>query len=216
MKMFPAMVAALVVVLGQIGSADGFDEPRQAEHKAHWTQDPSSQLIFLAVMEGLYTDGVSTETVELVIGPKDKRDYDRFREHFVYACPLCHPAYEAFKLYHKRQDFYGVKVGVINTFGKGLAPKLIAQLKSDKRTLRLNAIEGLIKKWVKRRIDMMRLTDEERITITRLMKQGRNAGMVRLQQQLKNPNAQHDPNWKACAICDGSFDACRINRKERR
>lgn len=209
-------IVVLAVVLALSGGANEFAEQQQVKRNPHWIEEPSSQLIFFAVTEGLYIDGLSNETVELIIGPQEMSDYERYRKHFIYACPLCHPAYEAFKLYHQRQDFYGIKPGDINTFGKGLDPALVAQLQSRQRSVRLKAVETLIKKWVNRRIEKMRLSDQERFTLTRLIEEGRKQGMARLEKQINDPNAKHDPTWKACAVCDGSFGACKMNPKKDR
>src|SRR5947207_11898373 len=64
-----------------------------------WAESRTSQLVFFAVLEGLYRDGVSNDDVDRII-PPGKNGKDTFDpEHFVYACPLCHPAFEAFRLY---------------------------------------------------------------------------------------------------------------------
>src|SRR4029077_3675969 len=90
-----------------------------------WPQSRGSQLVFFAVLEGLYRDGVANSDVDLIIppGPNGQPRFDP--EHFVYACPLCHPAFEAFRLYRQRDDFFGLKAPV-NTFGPGLDPALAA------------------------------------------------------------------------------------------
>ena len=216
MRMFQTIIAVLTVVLPLSGCANKFAAQQQVKRNSRWIQDPSSQLIFFAVTDGLYIDGVSNETVELIIGTEDMPDYQRFRKHFIYACPLCHPAYEAFKLYHQRQNFYGLKPPGLNTFGTGLDPALIRQLKSQERAVRLKAVETLIQKWVNRRIEIMRLSDEERSTMTQLIEEGRKEGMARLEKQINDPSAKHDPAWKACAVCDGSFGACKMNPKKHR
>ena len=214
MKQLLAIVALLPVLLVLSGDSAELTKQQQLQRKPRWSEDASSQLIFFAVLEGLYLDGVSSDTVELIIGPKDKPVYEAFREHFIYACPLCHPAYEALKLYHQRQLVYGIKPPDINTFGKGLDPEIITQLKSPKHTVRLEAIKGLVKKWTNQRVEKMRLVDKELSTLTQLIAVGRKQGMGRLQKQMNDPNARHDPTWKACAICDGSFEAFTIDPKK--
>src|SRR5262249_22021904 len=106
-----------------------------------WYANAAGHMIFFAVLEGLYTDGVSNEIVDLII-PKGQYD-----DHFVYTCPLCHPAYEAFWLYRKRQHFYGLKASK-DTFGGGISGKVVEQLHSPERAVRLGAIQGLIQGWV--------------------------------------------------------------------
>lgn len=151
MKKLPLIVALFPLLLALSGDTAAF----QAQRKDRSTEDTSSQLIFFAVIEGLYLDGVTNETVELIIGPGDKPDYEGYREHFIYACPLCHPAFEAFTLYRQRQVIYGLKPPGIDTFGKGLDPKLITQLKSPVRNVRLAMIKTLVQKWTTQRIEKL-------------------------------------------------------------
>jgi hypothetical protein len=169
------------------------------DDSAAWYANPAGQMIFFAVLEGLYTDGVSNENVDLII-PKG-----RFGDHFVDCCPLCHPAYEAFRLYRQRSDFYGLKIAK-NAFGPNTAnAKAYEELHSGDRAVRLRAIEGLIQGWVARRFSSLKLRDAERSRVMELMEIGRKRGMEALQQK-------NDPSWplKGCAICDGSVEGCRL------
>src|SRR6266496_3203022 len=101
----PISLIMLVSVLA-LGLA-GAGTPSSNNAQTPWTQSRASQLVFFAVLEGLYRDGLSNETVDLII-PPGENGKGRFEpEHFVYTCPLCHPAYEAFKLYRQREEFYG-------------------------------------------------------------------------------------------------------------
>ena len=61
-----------------------------------------------------------------------------------------------------------------------------------------------------------RLSAEERSTLAELTKLGRNQGVGRLRMLINDPKAKHDPTWKACAICDGSFDVFKIKSKQQR
>ena len=170
-----------------------------------WTESRASQLIFFAVLEGLYRDGVSNEDVDLIIPPgkSGKGNFDR--EHFVYACPLCHPAFEAFRLYRQREDFYGFK-GRVTTFGTGLESSLTAGLRSPDPGQRRQAIEGLVSRWVSARLEMMRLSKEERESITIEMEQGRKRGM----NGLRTSNESSPQSRTNCPICDASFGACKL------
>ncbi|HWX21720.1 MAG TPA: hypothetical protein VN578_17585 [Candidatus Binatia bacterium] len=168
---------------------------------APWTQSRASQLVFFAVLEGLYRDGVANSVVDLIIPPGEDGKPAFDREHFVYACPLCHPAFDAFRLYRQREEFFGFKARV-DTFGPGLDPALTVGLRSHDAGQRRQAIEGLINRWVRQRLDMMRLSAAEREAITREMEQGRKQGMNGLKQA-----SQSRTN---CPICDGSFGACKL------
>ena len=65
-------------------------------------------LVFFAALEGLYLDGVDTETAELLATVDEKSGAPRY---FIYSCPLCMPALDAVRLYAGRPKFYGDKGG---------------------------------------------------------------------------------------------------------
>src|SRR4051794_22169162 len=88
-----------------------------------WKDDPVCQMVFFAVLEGLYTDGVSTEAVDQVVGRKAKGGAPDIKATLVIQCPLRHPVYEAFCLYQQRPTFTGFKAQP-DTFGKGLETNL--------------------------------------------------------------------------------------------
>jgi hypothetical protein len=178
--------------------------PSAARASESWPQSRASQLVFCAVLEGLYRDGVSNRDVDLIIPPGKDGQPTFDKEHFVYACPLCHPAFEAFRLYRQRQPFFGMKAPV-DTFGPGLDPALAAGLRSPLAAQRRETIERLINRWVRQRLDLMRLSDTEHDAITREIQQGRKQGMRAL-----DPTSQSRTN---CPICDGSFGACNSPKR---
>ena len=178
--------------------------------RGDWPHARASQLIFFAVLEGLYRDGVKNDDVDLIIPPSSKEEgKPKFEpEHFVYACPLCHPAYEAFCLYRQRERIYGLKAPV-DTFGKGLDESVRARLRSQNADERRKAIEELISRWVSQRLDLLRLTAAEREDITREMERGRKQGMGGLKNAV--PSGQTSQSRTNCPICDGSFGACKLS-----
>src|SRR5262249_7797298 len=91
-----------------------------------------------------------------------------------------------------------------DTFGGGISGKVVEQLHSPERAVRLGAIQGLIQGWVARRFNSLQLSDGERSRVIELMEIGRKKGMEALQQR-------RDPTWplKGCAICDGSVEGCK-------
>ena len=190
----------LGIVVGIVASLlRGADAPRTSDGRAIWYQSRAGPLVFFGVLEGLYHDGVGNDVVDLII-PPDKNGQAQFdREHFVYACPICHPAFEAFQLYRLRQRFFGLKRDV-DTFGSGLEKAVTVRLRSSDPDERRKAIEELINRWVKRRLESMRLSESERQAITEEMEQGRNEGMNALKSATQSR--------KDCPICDGSFGAC--------
>ncbi len=169
-----------------------------------WVDSRVSQLVFFAVLEGLYRDGVKNDDVDIVI-PPDKNGRPTFdREHFVYACPLCHPAFEAFRLYRQRGSFAGLKARV-DAFGPGLSAAVRAQLRNPDAEQRRQAIQGLITHWVAQRLEMMRLSTGEMATITAEMADARKQGMGMLKSFPQATESRTN-----CPICDGSFGACKL------
>jgi hypothetical protein len=169
------------------------------------------QLVFFAVLEGLYVDGVSTKDVDLILAVDPSTNQPRPEEHFVRACPLCMPAFDAFQLYRTRPRFFERKNNS-DTFGIGLDPIVQRKLHNDKRADQLEAIQGLIDKWVRRRLDAMRLSKEERADWAQAIEEGRKQGMERLRQDQANGGLGQYWGWKRCAICDGTAGACRLPR----
>src|SRR5688572_32689605 len=69
-----------------------------------WKADPACRLVFHAVLQGLYEDGVDDEVVNNIV-PADKKGSEKMRRSFVLGCPLCQPAFEAFAAYQARPKF---------------------------------------------------------------------------------------------------------------
>jgi hypothetical protein len=196
-----ALTTLTALTLGGVGSS----RPHPSASQNTWVQSEASQLVFFAVLEGLYRDGVMNEDVDLIIPPGTNGQPKFDSEHFVYACPLCHPAYEAFKLYRQRQEFYGFK-SPVDTLGTGLDEATRQRLHSEDHADRRRVIEDLINRWVGERLEMMRLSADERRAITAEMEQGRKKGMG----GLKQASATSSQIRTNCPICDGSFGACKL------
>jgi hypothetical protein len=177
-----AIALALFAVLPASGG------PERRDESYHRT-------IFFAVLEGLYEDGVSTEDVELILRRDPKT---RYLENFVYACPICNPARDAFEVYRSR-PMWKYKLPH-DTFGKGLDAETHAALWSTDRAARLDAVEGLVRKWVGRRLAMMRLTADERSAYENEFAMMRKEGMSELKDSAL-------ADMKRCAMCDGAFGA---------
>jgi hypothetical protein len=157
------------------------------------------QEIFFGVLEGLYHDGVQNEVVDRVIELDPKTNWPA---HFVYACPICMPAFDAFRVYRARPAFFGDKGGA-TAFGDGL---------SDEESLRIQTepklVQSLVEKWMRRRMDDLRLTDAERARWTVEMEERRKKGM----EQLSVYRSQGlVPNFgKLCPFCEAGNDACKM------
>lgn len=158
-----------------------------------WKGDPVCQMVFFAVLEGLYTDGVSDDVVAAVL----RGENGKISEVFVDKCPLCYPVYEAFVLYQKRQTFVGATKQ--NTFGKGVSADLANRLKStDIIRTQVPALTELLRPWVERKLTTTHLTDEQKKDLsTRLLKRRDEGNNLVL-------------TYKRCAICDSTSAACQV------
>ena len=167
------------------------------------------RLIFFAVLEGLYEDGVAGEALELIIPDEKTMMIEDAPEktNFVYACPICTPTFDALRLYKARSPFYSQKATKYNTFGLGLSEEVMKQLRGTPFERR-DAIEALVNKWIQRRLDNTKLTCEEREQIEKNLSTMRKKGekMLKLFQSEKSYNGfkKYYSNWKKCAACSGA------------
>src|SRR5437764_7994866 len=99
------LVLGLIVALCQLSSADPpkAQAPSSEPAKAppDWKEDPVCKMVFFAVLEGLYEDGVSSEAVDNIVG-RTKDGKVEIRHTVVFQCPLSDPVYEAFRLCQQR------------------------------------------------------------------------------------------------------------------
>jgi hypothetical protein len=162
------------------------------------------QELFFAVLEGLYVDGVSNEAVDAILAedPVSGRPAN-----FVWACPICMPAYEALRVYRARPAFVTKKL-VVDTFGPGIDPAVLARLTRGDLASRQSAIMELVQSWTARRLDSMRLTDAERDGWRLEMEMRRKKGMEMLYSYRDGPNAGSYAQMKACPFCDAANEAC--------
>jgi hypothetical protein len=171
-----------------------------------------TRLIFYAVLEGLYEDGVAGEALDLIVpDPQGMTIKDHPEQtNFVYACPLCMPAFDAFRLYAARSPFYGQKGTDYNTFGPGLSDEMVERLKGAPQERR-EVIQELMRKWVQTRLDGMALSDAERAGIEENLKEMKERGEETLKgfQEGRNGEfyAEEYADWKKCAICSGVVPA---------
>lgn len=164
------------------------------------------EFVFFAVLEGLYRDGVQNDMLDQIL-PRNKVGAEsRTYTHFVYGCPLCMPALNAFLIYRERRGFYGWK-GVTDTFGEGLDEGLRAQLAGNDSKQRMAGIHDLIQRWVHRRLDLMNLDESQRVVWQTALEDARKEGM----RMLETRRAAGDPGVfvDGCAVCDGAVDASK-------
>lgn len=180
----------VVVVVGAFGGHADVAEPNVRE------------LVFFAVLEGLYTDGVQNDAVERIIMRKEKGPNPYI--HFVYGCPICAPAVNAFLVYRERRDFYGWK-RFHDTFGSGLPEPVRAKLLSEDGKQRLDAIHGLIRRWVDKRLNLMNLDRVQRGRWNDALEKARKEGMMVLESSRRAGRGGLFDD--GCAVCDGAVEA---------
>ncbi len=210
-RLFAALCTLSIVISFPLNgfTADPLVSKSQKEAKAvapapdtlEWRSDPVNQMVFFAVLEGLYTDGVPNEVVDLIVSSKDDKE-SNVKHSFVFRCSLCHAAYEAFALYQKRPNFVATK-GKANTFGTGVDPKILRDLKSDQPSVRVMAMGKMMRPWIDRRIKMMRLSPEEKTEMLVKMAQYASEGTAIFRKIKKTDSAYFD--WQfygGCQACE--------------
>jgi len=168
-----------------------------------WQQDPVCRMVFFAVLEGLYEDGVPGDVVDSIVPRKVGKGKNRMKTSFVFACPLCHPVYEAFRAYQQRPGFNANPNK--NTFGKGLDAKTAELLKSPNPSKRLKALAPLVQKWTKQRLAMMRLSEAETVQWNQKLAAHVQTGKGFLVAYLGKDEAYK--GWSlywGCAACNGT------------
>ena len=200
-----AAAIGLVVALAPSFQSSPVEEERGGTQGSFYT-DVYEQGIFFAVLEGLYVDGVGNDVVDRLTEVDEVTGYPA---HFVYACPICMPALNAMKLYRGRPVFTGSKTGA-NAFGPGLPDELRARLLGDDDLVRHGAIRELVETWVSRRLESMRLTDDERDDWADAIAGRSEKGMELLRQyKLSGLNAPF-ATMESCPYCDGATGACEV------
>jgi hypothetical protein len=182
--------------------------PKPAEKPLDWQADPVCHMVFFAVLEGLYQDGVPDEVVDSIVPRHPKDGQNPVKTSFVFECPLCHPVYEAFALYQRRPAFSGDEKRR-TTFGKGIDPELITALTSEQARTRLGALAKLVHRWVEYRLTMMRLSDTEKQEWVKKLGERSNEGRKHLSDLLgKDPAYKGWSIYWGCAACNGTTGAC--------
>jgi len=169
-------------------------------------ENAMGRFIFHAVLEGLYEDGVSNAVVDVIAATDPKNGWPL---HFVYACPICTPAFDAMRVYRARVPFHGRKDGPVDTFGKGLGEELTKRIVGDDLDQRLKAIEELVQRWISNRMHVMRFTAEERATWSQMFAEGRKKGMATLSSYKGQGLVPTYDRMKECAFCNAANGACK-------
>jgi hypothetical protein len=188
----------------------GGDQEVDAE-PVDWKQDEVCRMVFFAVLEGLYSDGVADDVVSSIIGPKGDLDDEasmqqRMKRSFVMDCPLCQPTFEAFLAYQNRPRFNDGSGA--NNFGEGLDEATRAGMLSEDTRTRLEALKSPVRKWISKKMESMDINDEqiaERSVQMRSRFDEGKAQLIELMQEDKNYESW-SPYW-GCAACNAAHEA---------
>jgi hypothetical protein len=197
---FAAPVFAGTLALPLWLAPPGGGEACRRAAEARVESEAYDRAIFFAVLEGLYTDGVQTEVVERIveIDPESK-----YPANFVYACPICMPAYDAFAAYRARPGFIARKDNK-TAFGDGLASEEVRALTSGPLADRHAAIQRLVQRWMDRYVDSRRFNDEERARWRQAMEERRKKGMATLVQYRAQGFGASYREMKQCPFCEAA------------
>lgn len=163
-------------------------------------RDPDfRRLVFHAVLEGCYADGVTTAEAKAVLRADPATGQPM---HFVDGCPLCMPALDAFALYAGRPPLRSRSKGSPgDTFGPGLDETVRERLGSDVLKERLDAVNTLVDRWIRARIETMRPTADERDRWTSRLKDMMEKGTAILRSRAEDGTAGAYGAMKGCAVC---------------
>jgi hypothetical protein len=202
---------SLLLVLGLITAQAGAPlspagPAKKAEPKSpwDWKEDPVCRMVFFAVLEGLYQDGVSSAAADSVVG-KTKASAAEIKQTFVFQCPLCHPVYEAFRLYQQRPTFRDKG----DTLGKGLEARLERDLRSKQLRTRQDALQACVHRWVERRLTQMRLSAEEKNDWARRLEERSQQGNALLTRLKGSDPWYRSWGYGFCAACKGCTGVCQ-------
>lgn len=171
---------------------------------APMTMDRAQQFVFHSVLEGLYTDGVSNEVLDVLMTRDEETG---FPHHFIYACPVCMPSWDAFAAYRARPGFLGDKIGR-TTWGAGLDQATRQSLLEGTRLERMERIRDLVTRWVGARMDRQRLTQAERAVFQKQFERMRKKGMGYLESYKSTEGLEHIyQDVEYCPFCDGAYEA---------
>ena len=217
LRSFGILVAAstaMVVLCFQFSvaepTASAQPEKKVPVKPVDWKTDPVCQMVFFAVLEGLYTDGVPDDVVDAVVPREGK-----LAKNFIPECPICHPVYEAFALYQKRPTFAGD--GKQNTFGSGgLSAEIANALKSKELPTRVKqGISPLVQKYVSARLAKMNLSPEQKQEWDAKLRERAGQG-GKLYSAYRFTPAGKELGWNfygGCGACGGTEAACKTTLK---
>ena len=169
--------------------------------------DDRFQFLYFATLEGAHADGLTdAETDRILLRDGGQSGF----LHFIHACPLCMPVMNGLVAYRARPALVGFKLPAHEsqhrTMGAGLPEALRQQLVSEQASVRLQAINTLLTRWVARRLTLLNLTPDQRKAWDQRFEDGRKEGMKYLETFRQNGTlkvfAPGFADLKECAVCN--------------
>lgn len=172
--------------------------------RAEITDSDLRQFVFFAVLEGLYQQDLPDETVDRLL----ELDAETGQPlHFVYACPICHPTYDALTLYRSRRPFLGDKLGR-RDFASRLEPSVRSRLDSHDPAVRAETFGDLVRGFIARKVARSRWNEAEAAAWKQKFALASKEG----EKHLRDYQAGNIGNYswmKSCSMCRGAVDATR-------
>lgn len=206
--MFRLMAAVVITGVSLLMSAEASAQPYP---KGFERFGDNYQFVVFAVLEGAFNEGLTQMEVRQVLMPDPK---GTGYMHFIGRCPICGATKYGFQLYDMRPEFPDLKLGSFNvtnrTFGKGTTPEIHARLMSDDVKVRLTVMHELVSKWIDARVEKMKLSPSEQVTLFEGIKAGRQMGMEMLKRFKKDPAelrmfAPGYVDLDSYAMCDAAY-----------
>lgn len=137
-----------------------------------------------AVFDGLWEDGAQADVVKALAS-------DNFKL-FIAKCPVCMPVLHACRILAAAPP-----PPMYDARGTGLPAEMVAQLKAVDLPTRKKGLEVLVKRYVDRRFERLKLSDAEKARLRFLIESGRKKGM----------SYANLPAGDFCPSCEGAAKA---------
>lgn len=145
-----------------------------------------ARFLTMAVFEGLWEDGIQADLLQALAK-------DNFQL-FVPKCPICLPVRHAFQILAAAPP-----PQIYDSRGPGLPPAIEAHLRAADLPTRKKGLMALVDRYVERRFERVKMTEEEKGRLKRLIQEGRKLGT-----SLMNPKA-----GDFCPSCEGAAKSAK-------
>jgi hypothetical protein len=127
--------------------------------------------------------------------------------HFIYACPVCMPSWDAFAVYRQRPGFFSRKLPR-DTWGPGLDEETRRGLLEGGRGQRMFVLRELVRRWIDARLDRQRLIPAEREAYAKRFERMRKEGLGFLRVYQADEKLAHIyAGADFCPFCDAACEA---------